>query len=122
MLEQPLVMRIFLSLCGRLWTEQEALLPLPSWHDLPAVDREAIALAAILTAQEMMRLQAEGEAPIVQVRAVLPTIWDEHYHRPPVGGMPLWQDMTARQQAALTLIAQCLATECECAVIDAGEA
>ena len=117
-----MVMRVFLALCGRLWAEQEQMLPLPSWQALPAVDRESISLAAILTAQEMMRLQREGEAPIVVVRTVLPRIWDEHYHRPPVGGMPLWEEMSVRQQDALTLIAQCLATECECAVMDAGEA
>ena len=70
--------------------------------------------------QEMIRLQKEEYSTLINARAVLPRIWDEHYYQPPEGGMPLWEEMTARQQQALTLIAQCVATECECAIIDAG--
>lgn len=121
-MEQPIVIRVFLALCGRLWTEQQALIPLPAWQELPQLDREAISLAGLLTVQEMIRLQKEEYSTLINARAVLPRIWDEHYFQPPEGGMPLWQEMTSRQQQALTLIAQCVATECECAIIDAGEA
>ena len=120
--EQPMVMRVFLALCGRLWTEQQVLLPLPDWQRLDQVDREAISLAALLTCQEMLRLQRDGQSTMLLVRAVLPRLWDDHYQSPPVGGMPMWDELTSRQQDALTLISQCLATECECSILDAGEA
>ena len=118
----PVVMRVFLALCSRLWTEQQALMVLPDWHTLPDSDQECIALAALLTAQELMRLQSAEQLASMQVRAELPRLWDAHYHRPPAGGMPMWQELDTEQRSALSLIAQCLATECDCAVIHTGEA
>jgi hypothetical protein len=120
--EQPMVMRVFLALCSRIWAEQEALLPLPSWQTLPQVDRESISLAALLTVQEMMSLQQAGELQTIVARQMLPALWDRHWARPPQGGMPRWQDLTADQKFALCLIAQCLAVECACSAMDPGEA
>jgi hypothetical protein len=102
--DPSVTMRVFLALIERLWEEHRYTDDsVPPWSAVVQPAQHALALAAMLCVDELIR----RDSLALNVPARLPDLWERHYQKPPVGGVPRWDDLQELAQSAL-ILAGCL--------------
>jgi hypothetical protein len=98
--EPSLTTRVFLALLCRLWEEHRIVdVDIPAWGDVIEPAQHALALAGMLCVEEMR----VSDTLALDVAGELPRLWQQHYDKPPRGGLPTWDSLQDAAREALVL-------------------